>query len=209
MNPTTTLNDPTTLVLFAEALAPTNARTEYDDRYDAARLEGCPEGLIALVAGNKDQFNVATACDAILSLFGAGFEAKEVCKAADISLTRLATILKFVALPAVLQDAIRQGQIANGVALRLLHLTRAEQERAAAEWTANGKLSGKHLDELRQVAKATAILELPATLFAPTQPATFVDRLALLIQDHAQMGAPPDEVEADFRTAMARCYEVI
>jgi hypothetical protein len=58
--------DSTQLEMFSDAIRPATFRDEMDDRYDAAILDGCPRGMLALVSGSAKLPGIAELSDAIL-----------------------------------------------------------------------------------------------------------------------------------------------
>jgi len=181
------------LALFAEA-AQNRIDQELTDILDSLRLNGCPLGLITLLAGSPKDTDLVSQYAAVDDLLSAGFAVKEICQATRLSTAALTSILRVAALPPTLQGAIRTGAIKRGVALRLVKLTPAEVAKASVIFAENrGTLTGDDLSGLREVTRAAAAQSLPDALFAPQvipgwdAPVDLVDELAKLIKQFGQM----------------------
>ena len=69
-------------------------------------------------------------------------------------------------LPA-LQQGVRNGKVAAGVAAKIANLPRAQQAQLATDLETNGKLTANDVHDVRRVKQEASLAELPENLFAP------------------------------------------
>lgn len=165
------VREPTQLDMFAEAVQPTTYRDEIDDRYDAAILDGCPRGMLALIAGAAQVPGVAEQADAVKELSELGFDDKEIAKATKLHVARIELVRRFEHLPVALQGAVRSGEVSSRLAVRLLKLSPMERARVGDRYDENGKITEADVDAARRVTRDAAIEALPDALFEMPEPA--------------------------------------
>lgn len=68
-------------------------------------------------------------------------------------------------LPA-LQQGVRNGKVAAGVAAKIANLPRTQQEQLATDLETNGKLTANDVQDVRRVKQEASLAELPENLFA-------------------------------------------
>lgn len=184
--------------LFEEALRPTNFRTEYDDRYAAALLDGIPRGVLQLVSGKAAALNLAEEADAVLELLDKEYSLKEIAKMAGVHVSRVEQAVAFTKLPTLLQEGIREGAIARNVARRLVKLGEDEIGELEQRYFGNGTVTAKDVREVQHVAVSEQAALLPDSLFPKEAPANDVETLVRGLAAKAS----PDEIREWFEDAM-------
>lgn len=180
----------------------TDADREYLDRLDAARLDGCPNGLIALICAGDARPTLAQQFDAIHELLPCGLTPAEIWKATGLGKRGYELALAFGELPANLRFGIQEGAISAAAARRLVKLSEDDQWAAAERFDANETLCAADLDEIRKATRATASTQLPAALFAPLEPERTPEAvLANIVRDLVRE-FPPERIYAAFTLAM-------
>lgn len=157
------------LVIFAEACDDPAETSEFRDLCDALILEGCPQGLVQLVAGSSHQFvNLADEFQALFQLLLEGFAPKDVRKACGLNKPAFDLVMSnFPRLPESLRAAIAAGTILDSNARALLKLSTADLAQAAQVFAETGNLTSNDVGVIKSRRKATAAAQLPADLFGP------------------------------------------
>ena len=158
------MTEPIQLEMFRDVLKPVSFRDESDDRWDAALLDGCPRGFLALVSGKVAEITVAEQYDAVTELM-VDMEISTISRIVKISKRRLENFLAFGSLPKELQDAIRERRISDGVSLKLIKLSTRNRAKAVAIYLETGKLTLDDVESISRVARDESVEALPDSLF--------------------------------------------
>lgn len=197
--------EPSQMQLFASAVAPADWRTEPDDRYAAAIMEGIPLAVMALASGMGNKLSFAEHCEAIISLAGDGFDFSEIAKLANIHPSRVTAALAFAHIPPALQDGIRQDKIKRGAAKQLLSLSVSELAELNAIYLASGHLGMKDISELHRAQSKEQSALLPDSLFPTETPGTAMEQAVRAMARHTD----PQAIRDAFEEAMERVFESV
>jgi hypothetical protein len=195
------------LELIADAITPATFRTEADDRYDAALLEGVPKSAVELVAGDKN-LSPGELFFACMDLLGREFTLKEIAKLAKIRLPYLQLILKIKDLPVPLMQAILDGRLPRRRAERILKLAPAKWDDLADILRTDAEtVTDEDIDALKTAQRAEQTTMLPDSLFGGTNEEAVRQAPAIafanLIEGYMPMFGP-EELRREFEAALAQ-----
>lgn len=127
--------------------------------------EVSPE-VLALVENEQRHQNRLMAYRSIRRLIEQGYGKSEICYAVGVSTTRFDQLMQLDALLPELEEALAQGRLAEGVAMRAARLSEEQQEALLPLLRDGGRIKGADVDQARGVAVAEVAAALPDCLFS-------------------------------------------
>jgi hypothetical protein len=121
--------------------------------------------VLSVVANEERSENLPRTLDNLRRLLQAGVDPEEVRRSCGLDKTQYKQVAQLLALNAVLLQALIDGKLPAGRAREIARMPVARQDKLAAMYEAEGKLSAEDVREVRSVGSAAAAALIPDDVF--------------------------------------------